>query len=104
MNTSCASMKQHSEINMPFFLKIVESETNICYDVFMIALETIVEELKSLPGKKIQEAAAFIHHLKEAGTEQKRRAFEETFGCMTPQEADEFQRVIDEGCERIESQ
>ena len=70
----------------------------------MSVLEAIVEELKSLPNEKIQEAAAFIHRLKEAGVKQKRHAFKETFGCMTQQEADEFQSVIDEGCERIESQ
>lgn len=68
-----------------------------------MSLTEIIEELKGLPDEKIQEAATFIHHLKEAGAEQKQRAFEETFGCMTSREADEFQRIIDEGCERIDS-
>ncbi|HEX3988166.1 MAG TPA: hypothetical protein VHZ30_01965 [Verrucomicrobiae bacterium] len=32
----------------------------------------------------------------------KRRNLAETAGCMSPEEADEFQRVIDENCGRID--
>ena len=79
-------------------------EGGFCYVWRMSAMETIVEDLKCLSNERVQEAVAFVHHLKESSVEQRRRAFRETFGCMTSQEADDFQRVIDEGCERIESQ
>lgn len=61
-----------------------------------------VEELKRLPGSKVEEVAALIHQLAQDVDEQKRQAFAATFASMSAEEADAFQRVIDEACERID--
>jgi len=49
-------------------------------------LETIVEDLKSLPPDRLEEREAPLAR---------------TFGCLSPEEADEMERVIEEGCEQI---
>ena len=67
----------------------------------MSTLETIVEDLKSLPPPKLQMAADYIQRLKDIGQEERQAALARTFGCLSPEEADELERVIDEGCEQI---
>ena len=69
----------------------------------MSTLEATVEELKSLPPAKLQEAACYIHNLKVAGTELGRLALERAFGCLTPSEAEEMERAIASNCERIDA-
>jgi hypothetical protein len=64
-------------------------------------LEAIVEDLKSLPPGKLEAAADFIHRLKRTSQEERDAILARTFGCLSPEEADELDRVIEEGCERI---
>ena len=64
-------------------------------------LEAIVEDLKSLPPGQLELAADFIHRLKRTGQEDRDAILARTFGCLSPEEADELDRVIEEGCERI---
>ena len=64
-------------------------------------LEAIVEDLKSLPPGKLEAAADFIHRLKQTSQEDRHAILARTFGCLPPEEADELDRVIEEGCERI---
>lgn len=64
-------------------------------------LEAIVEDLKSLPPGKLEVAADFIHRLKRTSQEDRDATLARTFGCLSPEEADELERVIEEGCERI---
>jgi hypothetical protein len=40
--------------------------------------------------------------MREAVTTDRQTAFDASFGCMTAEEAEAFDRVIEEGCERIE--
>jgi hypothetical protein len=68
----------------------------------MSEIELIVEELKSLPPAKVVEAAGYIHHLKAASEAERRAALEKTAGALTPAEADEMARLIEEGCEQVE--
>jgi hypothetical protein len=68
----------------------------------MSQIEMVVEELKQLPADKLERAAAYVHQLHEAQREARRQAVEETAGCMTPAEADEFLKRIEEGCEQLE--
>ena len=67
----------------------------------MSRLETIVEELKSLPPDKLEAAADFIRRLRPVSQEERQAALDRTFGCLSPGEADELERVIEEGCEQI---
>lgn len=65
--------------------------------------EDIVGDLHALPASAVQQVAAYVHQLRVKADIDRQRAFDATFGSMTQDEATEFQRVIDEGCERIES-
>ena len=69
----------------------------------MSTLEATVEELKSLPPAKLEEAAGYIHKLKEAGSRAGKLALERAFACLTPAEADELERAISNHCERIDA-
>jgi hypothetical protein len=64
-------------------------------------LEAIVEDLKSLPPAKLEAAADFIHRLKRTSQQERDAILARTFGCLSPEEADELDRVIEEGCERV---
>jgi outer membrane murein-binding lipoprotein Lpp len=68
----------------------------------MSTIEMAVEELNRLPGSKVEEVAALIHQLAQDVDEQKRQAFAASFASMSAEEANAFQRVIDEACERID--
>jgi hypothetical protein len=68
----------------------------------MSQIELVIEELKQLPQAGLQQVAAFVHELRETQLAGNRRALADTAGCMSPEEADEFQRLIDEHCERID--
>ena len=64
-------------------------------------LENIVEDLKALPPDRLEMAANFIRRLKPIGQVEREAALARTFGCLSPEEADEMERVIEEGCEQI---
>jgi hypothetical protein len=66
------------------------------------SLENIVEDLKTLPPGKLEVAADFVHRLKQISQEERQAALARTAGCLSPEEADELNRVIEEGCERID--
>ena len=68
----------------------------------MTAQETIMAVLESLPSTALQSVADFVHQIRQSATADRQAAFEASFGCMTKDEADAFDRVIEEGCERIE--
>jgi len=65
------------------------------------SLENIVEDLKLLPPDRLEMAANYIRQLKPIGKEAREAALARTFGCLSPEEADELERVIEEGCEQI---
>jgi hypothetical protein len=64
-------------------------------------LENIVEDLKTLPPDRLEIAASFIRRLKPVTQAEREAALARTFGCLSPEEADEMERVIEEGCEQI---
>jgi hypothetical protein len=64
-------------------------------------LENIVEDLKALPPDRLEMAASFIRQLKPISQAEREAALARTFGCLSPEEADEMERVIEEGCEQI---
>ena len=69
----------------------------------MTAQETIMADLEALPATALQKVADYVHQLRQVATADRQKAFDASFGCMTNDEADAFERVIEEGCERIES-
>jgi hypothetical protein len=64
--------------------------------------ENIMADLEALPAKALQTVADFVHQLRSRATVDRQTAFDATFGCMSQEEADAFDRAIEEGCERIE--
>ncbi|MBV8845883.1 MAG: hypothetical protein JO307_23990 [Bryobacterales bacterium] len=68
----------------------------------MSRLEAIVEDLRSLPPNKLDAAAAFVHRLKLMSEEERQAVLARTSGGLSTEEADEFNRIIEEGCERID--
>ena len=69
----------------------------------MSTLEAIVEELKTLPPPKLEEAAALIHGLREGARAERLAALERSAGILTDEEGAELERVIEEGCEKIDA-
>jgi len=65
-------------------------------------LEAIVEDLKSLPPAKLEAAADFIHRLKHISDRERQAALTRTSGALSAEEADEMNRIIEEGCEKID--
>ena len=59
-------------------------------------------DLEALPATTLQRVADFVHQMRQRASVDRQAAFAATFGCMTKDEADAFDRVIEEGCERIE--
>ena len=66
--------------------------------------ENIVEDLKTLPPDRLEIVADLIRRLTPAGEAERQAAFDRTFGCLSPEEADELERVIEEGCEQIDEE
>jgi hypothetical protein len=65
-------------------------------------LENIVEDLKTLPPARLEVAADFVHRLKQIGEEERQAILTRTAGALSPEEADELARIIEEGCEKID--
>ena len=68
----------------------------------MSKLETIVEELRTLPPDRLDSAADYIHRLNTIGRAERMAIIKRTAGSLTPEEGDELARIIEEGCERID--
>ena len=67
----------------------------------MSPLDNIFEDLKALPPDRLEMAANYIRRLKPISETEREAALARTFGCLSPEEADELERVIEEGCEQI---
>lgn len=68
----------------------------------MTAQQSIIADLEALPPTALQTVADYVHQMRQRATADRQAAFDASFGCMTKDEADAFDRVIEEGCERTE--
>lgn len=68
----------------------------------MAVQEAILRDLQLLPAPMLQQVADYVHSLSLRAAGERQAAFEASFGSMSQEEADEFDRVIEEGCERVE--
>lgn len=50
----------------------------------------------------LQQVADYVHSLSLRAAGERQAAFDASFGSMPQAEADEFDRIIEEGCERVE--
>ena len=67
----------------------------------MSPLDNIFEDLKALPPDRLEMAASFIRRLKPISHVEREAALARTFGCLSTAEADEMERVVEEGCDQI---
>ncbi len=66
----------------------------------MSTLEIIVEDLKSLPPPKLEEAALLIHGLRENARAERLAALERSAGILSAEEGALLEKVITAGCGR----
>jgi hypothetical protein len=66
-------------------------------------LELILEDLKTLPAPKLEEAADYIHRLREASRAERLAVIERSFKILTEAEGAELDKVITEGCEKVDA-
>ena len=79
-----------------------EQGAKACYSrIAMSRIDAIVEDLKILPPERLEEAAAYIHQLRQASQAQRLEALRATAGSLTTAEADDWAKAIDE-CERAD--
>lgn len=69
----------------------------------MSTLETIVEELRTLPAPKLAEAASFIHRLRESNREEHLAILRETAGAWSGPDGEAIEKAIEEGCNKIDA-
>jgi hypothetical protein len=67
----------------------------------MTELEAIIRELESLPTEKQKQAGQFIRQLRESERKKRTSSLKAIARTMSPQEVDEFERIIEEGCEQV---
>jgi hypothetical protein len=65
-------------------------------------IETIIEDLKSLPPARLEAAADIVQRLKRISEQERQAILTRTAGALSREEADEMDRIIAEGCERID--
>ncbi|HEV3271224.1 MAG TPA: hypothetical protein VGZ93_03500 [Candidatus Methylacidiphilales bacterium] len=69
----------------------------------MSTLEIIVEDLKALPTPKLVEVAEYVHRLREMNREERLSAIERSAGILSESESAELDRIIREGCEKVDA-
>ncbi len=71
-------------------------------DSVMTSQQAIMADLEALPATALEKVADFVHQMRDKAAADRQAAFDASFGCMTAAEAKAFERVIEEGCERVE--
>ncbi len=69
----------------------------------MSTLEIILEDLRSLPTPKLEEAADYIHRLRQASVADRVAILRETSGAIRPEEADAIEKAINEDCGEVDA-
>jgi hypothetical protein len=67
----------------------------------MSKLESVVDELRALPPHKLSKAARLIHSLAEGQDSTGHAALAAAAETLTQEEADEWERIINEDCRQI---
>lgn len=69
----------------------------------MSTLEIIVEELRTLPPPKLEEAAALVHGLREKTRTERLAALDRSATILSDEDGAALERAIKEGCEKIDA-
>jgi hypothetical protein len=65
-------------------------------------LESILEDLKTLPPGRLESAADYIHKLRTISGAERTSIIDRTAGSLTQEEGEELARIIEEGCEQVD--
>jgi hypothetical protein len=68
----------------------------------MTNLESILEDLKTLPPGRLESAADYIHKLRTISDADRAAIIDRTAGSLTAEEGEELARIIEEGCEQVD--
>jgi len=66
-------------------------------------LEITLEDLNALPVPKLEEAADYIHRLRESSRAERLAILRETSGIFIPDDADAIEKAIKDDCEKIDA-
>jgi hypothetical protein len=69
----------------------------------MSALETIVEDLKTLPSDKVEDAAWFVHTLVMDSAKARAITLQRTAMALSTEDVDEMGKAIAETCEAVDN-
>jgi 2,3-bisphosphoglycerate-independent phosphoglycerate mutase len=64
--------------------------------------DAVIEDWKALPPVNLDRAADYIHRLKLITDQERNAIIDRTAGSLTREEADEWERIIAEGCEQLD--
>ncbi|WP_166443042.1 hypothetical protein [Phragmitibacter flavus] len=67
----------------------------------MTALVDIIDDLKHLPSQDLEDAARYIHQLRETRRQRRSQSIAETAGAISGPVGDAFAAAVEE-CERID--
>jgi hypothetical protein len=65
-------------------------------------LESILEDLKTLPPGRLESAADYIHKLRTISEAERAAIIDRTAGSLTQEEGEELARIIEKGCEQVD--
>ena len=68
----------------------------------MSALEAIVEDLKTLPADKVEDAAWFVHSLVVDASKAREAVLRRTATALSAEDVDEMEKAIAEACEDVD--
>jgi hypothetical protein len=68
----------------------------------MSSLESILEDLRTLPPNRLESAADYIHRLRTISDAERTAIIHRTAGSLTAEEGEELARIIEEGCEQLD--
>jgi hypothetical protein len=69
----------------------------------MTTQDAIMAELEGLPASALEKVAEFVRSVRVRSLEERTAAYLASFGSMPKDEADEFEKHIELGCERMDS-
>lgn len=68
----------------------------------MNSIELVVARLRSLPPASQVQVVDYIQQLHDATRAERLEALQKTAGCLSAAEAETMEKVIREGCERVD--
>jgi len=68
----------------------------------MSTVADIVEELKILPPASLARVAAYVHHLRERASRDRKAVIRSTAGVLPARDAEAMEKAIEAGCERVD--